>query len=181
MTSSSKEYYINATRAWLYHVVLGLNLCPFAKLPFQQSRIHYEVMLKDDIESLLKTLVEALNDLEQQSKIETTLLIHPNLLLDFYDYLDFMEAAEILLKDLGYEGVFQIASFHPNYQFSGTKVEDVENYTNRSPFPMLHLIREDSITKAVEFYPNVEHIPTRNIDTLRALGISEVKKLYDKL
>lgn len=179
--SSSKASYINKTRAWLYHFVLGLNLCPFAKLPFQQSRIQYEVVLSEDSGQLLKTLAASLAFLKEHSKIETTLIIHPNALLDFYAYLDFLEVAEALLIDLGYEGIFQVASFHPNYQFSGTNIEDVENYTNRSPYPMLHLLREDSVTKAAEFYPNVEGIPNRNIATLKALGISEVKQMYQNL
>ena len=105
-------------------------------------------------------------------EVETTLLIHPGVLEDFYDYNDFFDLVEGLLVQEGYEGEFQVASFHPDYQFEGTRPEDAENYTNRSPYPMLHLIREDSLEHAVTHYPDVDAIPQRNIDTMNALGAS---------
>ena len=175
----SKQEYINLTKNWVEQLVIGLNLCPFAKLPFQQNRIRYVVELSKSEEDLFHTfLAEVLLLTEKPaSEIETTLIIHPNTLNDFYDYLSFVNTANNKIDEVGLRGTIQLASFHPDYQFAGTNPEDPENYTNRSPSPMLHLIREDSIEKALEHYPNPEMIPERNIETMNRLSLEGIQKL----
>ena len=164
--------YIAQTRCWLENVVLKHNLCPFAHKPFSGGQIRYVVTDSARVEFLLEDLQQELAYLRSVpvAEVETTLLIHPGVLEDFYDYNDFFDLVEGLLVQEGYEGEFQVASFHPDYQFEGTRPEDAENYTNRSPYPMLHLIREDSLEQAVTHYPDVDAIPQRNIDTMNALG-----------
>ena len=164
--------YIAQTRCWLENVVLKHNLCPFAHKPFNGGQIRYVVTDSARVEFLLEDLQQELAYLRSVpvAEVETTLLIHPGVLEDFYDYNDFFDLVEGLLVQDGYEGEFQVASFHPDYQFEGTRPEDAENYTNRSPYPMLHLIREDSLEQAVTHYPDVDAIPQRNIDTMNALG-----------
>lgn len=166
--------YIAQTRYWLENVVLKHNLCPFAHKPFNGGQIRYVVTDSARVEFLLDDLRQELAYLHTvpAAEVETTLLIHPAVLEDFYDYNDFLDVVDALLVQEGYEGEFQVASFHPDYQFAGTRAEDAENYTNRSPYPMLHLIREDSLTQAVAHYPKVDTIPQRNIETMNALGAS---------
>ena len=174
----STKHYIDLTKNWLEKLVIGLNLCPFAKLPFNQNRIRY-VVESGDKEALMQTFLSELALLTEKTdkEVETTLIIHPNVLTDFYDYLDFVAEADEQIDDSGLRGTIQVASFHPDYQFAGTNPEDVENYTNRSPFPMLHLIREDSIEKALEHYPDPEMIPERNIETMKRLGLEGVQQI----
>ena len=174
----STKHYIDLTKNWLEKLVIGLNLCPFAKLPFNQNRIRY-VVESGDKEALMQTFLSELALLTEKTdkEVETTLIIHPDVLTDFYDYLDFVAEADEQIDDSGLRGTIQVASFHPDYQFAGTNPEDVENYTNRSPFPMLHLIREDSIEKALEHYPDPEMIPERNIETMKRLGLEGVQQI----
>jgi uncharacterized protein len=160
------------TRTWLERAVIGLNLCPFAKAVHLRDQIRYVVStarttdeLLDDLERELKLLSE-----ESPEKIETTLLVHPFVLNDFLDYNDFLDVAERTVDALGLEGVLQVASFHPDYQFAGTAADDVTNFTNRSPYPTLHLLREDSVEAAVAAYPDPSEIYRKNIETLRRLG-----------
>ena len=175
----SKEIYILKTRRWLVNFVIGYNLCPFAKLPFQADKIRYRVYEGNDLEQLVLDLTDEILLLKgtPASEIETTLFIHPHVLNDFYDYNDFLEIADNILLQTGMTGEIQIASFHPDYQFAGTGHEDAENFTNRSPFPILHLLREASVEKATTFYPDVEGIPDRNIEKLRELGTEKIKEI----
>lgn len=175
----SKEEYILKTRRWLANFVIGYNLCPFAKLPFQTDKIRYRVYEGTDLEQLALDLTDEVLLLKSipASEIETTLFVHPNVLNDFYDYNDFLEIADNILLQTGMTGEIQIASFHPDYQFAQTEHEDAENFTNRSPFPMLHLLREASVEKATTFYPDIEGIPDRNIDKLRELGSEKIRKI----
>ena len=164
--------YIAQTRYWLENVVLQHNLCPFAHKPFKGGQIRYVVTDSARPEFLLEDLQNELTYLHNTpvTEVETTLLIHPGALEDFYDYNDFLDLADALLEQLGYVGEFQIASFHPDYQFADTRPEDAENYTNRSPYPMLHLIREASLEQAITHYPDVDDIPQRNIALMEQLG-----------
>lgn len=163
---------ITATRAWVQKAVIGLNLCPFAKAVEVKGQIRYVVSHAHDPQSLLEDLRHELRLLADAdpSAVETTLLIHPSTLQNFLDYNDFLSVADDALKALGLRGVLQIASFHPDYRFAGAEKEDMGNYSNRSPFPILHLLREASIDAAVAAFPETEKIYQRNIETLRQLG-----------
>ena len=175
--------YLEKTRNWVEKFVIGLNLCPFAKRPFSQGRIRFVLEETDNKELLAQTFVKECLHLVKtpSSELETTLLIHPNILRSFEDYLAFIEVLETIMVELDLEGVLQVASFHPDYQFAGTKEQDPENFTNRSPFPMLHLIREDSISAALEQYENPEVIPEVNIAKMNQLGAEGIRKLLDGL
>lgn len=164
---------IAATQQWLERAVIGLNLCPFAKAAYVKQRVRFTVSAATTDEALLDDLILALQALHaaDPADCETTLLIHPQVLGDFLDYNDFLDAADAAVAELGLEGVIQVASFHPKYQFGGTEADDIENFTNRSPYPLLHLLREESIEQAVASYPDVDDIPRRNIETLKKLGL----------
>jgi uncharacterized protein len=166
------------TKNWIESIVIALDLCPFAKFPFQQDLIRYVVAKSDTEVDLLNHFHEELLMLYENDKtaIETTLIIIPEGWADFMDYLDLVELAQEVLEELELEGVIQIASFHPDYQFEDLDEVDVRNYTNRSPYPMIHLLREDSVTHAVDTYPNVEQIPDVNQDKLLQLGLDFFKK-----
>ncbi|HEX7954455.1 MAG TPA: DUF1415 domain-containing protein [Burkholderiales bacterium] len=168
----ASEEVVAATRAWLEKAVIGLNLCPFAKAVHVHDRIRYCVSAATSEAQLLEELMTQLRALDDAdpAQIETTLLVHPQVLADFADYNEFLARADDAVRELGLEGVMQVASFHPRYQFEGTGPDDIENYTNRSPYPMLHLLRESSVERAVSTYPDTEDIYRRNIATLRALG-----------
>ena len=170
--AGSEEEVVAATQAWLEADVIGLNLCPFAKAVHLARQIRYVVSRAETAEALRADLVSELRLLEtlDPAKVDTTLLIHPSVLGRFPDYNDFLGVADATLGELGLVGVLQIASFHPRYQFAGTGPEDVTNRTNRSPYPMLHILREASLSRAVADYPDAAGIPARNIETLRRLG-----------
>ena len=170
-TSSAKA--IDATRHWLEAAVIGLNLCPFAKAVHQRQQIHYRVSSAATKTALLEDLVDALKALvaADPASIDTTLLIHPFVLIDFFDYNDFLASADRTLINLDLDGVIQIASFHPHYQFANTLADDIENFTNRSPYPMLHLLRESSVDRALAAFPDTDSIVTRNSATMRRLGL----------
>lgn len=172
------EQIIKTVRHWVETTVIGLNLCPFAKREFVNDRVRFVVTAATTEVALLEAIESELNILEQDNEIETTLLIHPHVLQDFYDYNEFLDAADGLLIDMERDGVIQIASFHPDYQFADTAPDDIENYTNRSPYPVLHLIREASLENAVANYPNADEIPARNIALLRSLGHEEMQALF---
>jgi uncharacterized protein len=160
---------IDLTRRWISSTVIGLNLCPFARRVFEGNKIRYAVTQACDESGLRDELTRELVDLAgtEIEQVETTLLIHPKVLTHFLDYHQFLDSLPRLLKNLGLEGVIQIASFHPDYQFAGTEPDAVENYTNRSPYPMLHLLREQSITNLNLSVDELNAIPRRNIETLR--------------
>ncbi|MGJ7489177.1 DUF1415 domain-containing protein [Variovorax sp. ZT4R33] len=163
------------TRHWLETAVIGLNLCPFAKAVHVKRQIHYAAHLaSDDDAGLLDALLAEARALAElpASERDTTLLMAPNTLADFLDFNDFTARAEQRLARAGFEGVMQLASFHPRFQFAGTEADDIGNATNRAPYPTLHLLREESIDRAVEAFPDPEAIFERNIETLEALGAS---------
>jgi hypothetical protein len=168
------EEILNQTRHWLEKAVIGLNLCPFAKSVYVKNQVRLVVSHARHADDLLEELDRELDLLVATPAIEidTTLLIHPTLFDDFLDFNDFMEVAEGVLDEHELEGVVQIASFHPKFQFDGTELDDIGNYTNRAPFAMLHLLREESIARAVEAFPQAEAIFEENIKTLEKLGHS---------
>ena len=168
---------IQATRQWVETVVIDLNLCPFAKREMVKNRVRFAATDADTEEQLLLDLKGELSKIAQNHEIETTLLIHPDVLHDFYDYNQFLSHAEGLLVQMKLAGVYQIASFHPDYQFAGTEPADAENYTNRSPYPLLHLIREESLERAIAAYPDVDKIPLRNTELMNKLGEDKLQKL----
>jgi hypothetical protein len=170
---------VAATREWLEKAVIGLNLCPFARTPHVQGRIRYAVSEAETPEELLADLTAELQSLAAAApeETETTLLIHPQVLHDFLDYNDFLGVADAAVAGLGLAGTIQVASFHPRYQFAGTEPDDVETYTNRSPYPMLHLLREASVERAVESFPDASRIYEKNIETMRRLGLEGWRRL----
>lgn len=171
--------YVEATKRWVERAVVGLNLCPFARAPFVQGRIRYAVSHARDTDALLDDLCGELQSLAaaDPADCETTLLIHPHVLVDFIDYNDFLDVADAAVETLKLDGVLQVASFHPHYQFADTAPDDVENASNRSPFPTLHLLREASVERAAEAMTDPDEIYRRNIDTLRKLGREGWEKL----
>ena len=168
------------TRRWLEAAVIGLNLCPFAKAVHAKGQVRYVLSEADTPEALLAQLGEELLFLRDAppAEVDTTLVVHPRVLQDFLDYNDFLALADDLVVQLGLDGVLQVASFHPQYQFEGSHPDDIDNFTNRSPHPTLHLLREDSVTRAVAAYPDASVIVDRNIDTLRKLGREGWDKLF---
>jgi uncharacterized protein len=178
-----KQAVIDVTRRWIASVVIGLNLCPFARRVFEGDRVRYAVSDAADEQTLLNDLAGELRALDAApaAGVETTLLIHPHALADFLDYNDFLGDAEQLIADLGLEGTVQVASFHPDYQFAGTDRDAAENYTNRSPYPMLHLLREDSVSRAAEGPDDLLAIPERNVETLRALGREKILMMLEAI
>jgi uncharacterized protein len=164
-------------RRWVETVVVDLNLCPFAGRELRRQRIRFVVTPATTQAQLLASLQTELQRLDTHPAIETTLLIHPRVLQDFDDYNQFLETADALLAATGLTGIYQLASFHPHYRFAETAAHDVENYTNRSPYPMLHLLRELSLERSIASYPDPEQIPLRNIALMKRLGIARLKQL----
>lgn len=171
---------IATTRRWLERAVIGLNLCPFAKAVLVKEQVRFVVSAATTEEALLEDLAAELQHLRDTPTevTDTTLLIHPQVLGDFLDYNDFLGIAEALVAELDLEGVLQVASFHPHYRFDGTADDDIANYTNRSPFPTLHLLREDSVSRAVDAYPDPDVIVERNVRTLDRLGHDGWRELF---
>ena len=163
---------LTQTRAWVERAVIGLNLCPFAKAPQVKGLVRYVQSEASDPAGLLTDLMNELQRLAKapRERLETTLLVHPKVFTDFADFNDFIGVAEDTVADLGLEGVIQVASFHPDYRFEGTAADDITNATNRSPHPTLHLIREDSIDRAVASFPEAETIYEANMATMERLG-----------
>lgn len=172
---------IAATRGWIERVVIGLNLCPFAKSVYLKDGVRFVVSDARTADALLGNLERELRALADAApeEVETTVLIHPHVLASFLDYNDFLDVADAAIERLDLAGIIQIASFHPDYQFAGTAPDDVTNYTNRSPYPMLHLLREESVERAVDAYPDAERIPERNIATMRRLGLHGLLQVRD--
>jgi hypothetical protein len=167
------------TRRWVERAVIGLNLCPFAKAVVARGQVRYVLSEAATAETLLETLgaeLALLRDTPAQD-IDTTLIVHPHVLADFPDYNDFLDLADALVAELGLEGVLQVASFHPQYRFAGSAPDDVDNCTNRSPWPTLHLLREDSVARAVAAFPDPDAIVDRNIAALRRLGADGWREL----
>lgn len=173
--------YLAATTRWLERAVIGLNLCPFARAPHVQGKLRMRVSQARDTDALLDDLcgeLQSLNALTAE-ECETGLLIHPFVLGDFLDYNDFLDVADAAVQTLGLEGEWQVASFHPQYQFADSVADDVENFSNRSPFPTLHLLREASVERAMEQMSDTDAIYRRNQETLRRLGADGWQALWD--
>ena len=168
---------ITQTKKWITHVVVGCNFCPFAARELIKGSIHYEVLENADTQKVLEAVAAAMQQLDNEPNIETTLLILSFSFFNFDEYLDLLEDAETLLEKEGYEGIYQVASFHPAYLFAESTEDDPSNYTNRSPYPMLHFLREDSVSKAVDSYPNINEVPERNIKFAHEKGLLYMQQL----
>ena len=171
---------VAATQVWLERAVIGLNLCPFAKAVHVKKQIRYAVTGAQTADELLAELAQELQLLAvtDAKTLDTTLLIHPQAMGDFLDFHFFLAEADALIRNQGFDGVFQIASLHPRYEFAGSDAEDIENYTNRAPYPMLHLLREASIDRAVAAFPDAADIFEKNIETLNCLGHEGWRRLW---
>jgi len=175
----NEQEVIAQTRCWIEQMVLQYTLCPFAQKPYQAGQVRFRVSAANHPEALLRDLVEELEILRtsEPQQVETTVLIHPHVLEDFLDYNDYLDVVDELLEQGGYADEFQVASLHPGYQFADTGIEDAENYTNRSPYPILHLLREASVSRVLESYPDPDAIPARNIVTMNQLGVEAIRRI----
>ena len=180
-TRRREDDVIASTQRWLERAVIGLNLCPFAKAEHVNGRIRYAVSPALTWQELLDDLGRELLYLHaaDPAQCETTLLMHPDVLADFMEFNDFLDRADALLDDFGLAGELQIASFHPHYQFADAPPDDITNYSNRAPWPTLHLLREASVERAVEAFPDAADIYGRNMETLRRIGVEGWQKLMD--
>lgn len=180
LSATTVEY---QTTQWLQRLVIDQNLCPFAKKPFTAGLVRIAVSEATDEEALLRELHDEIARLHNHSaaELETTLLVAPRMLEDFFHYNDFLDLADALLEQYDWEGIYQIASFHPRYQFAETDIDDAENYTNRAPWPTLHILREASLEAGIKAYPNPESIPQRNIDTMQQLGESALAEILEDI
>jgi hypothetical protein len=169
---------IERTQDWVNRFVVGLNLCPFARRVLDVGQVRFSVSRDREPADLLDTLRAEMQRLLSDDSIATTILIHPDALEDFLAYNDFLDDVDRLLRREGLEGVLQVASFHPAYQFADTSFGDPENFSNRSPWPMLHLLREDDVADAIDRHPDAEGIPDENIETLRRIGSSRLLDLW---
>lgn len=174
-----EEEVLRKTQDWVENFVIGLKLCPFASVPAKENRIVYRYSAAKDIDVLFKDLLKILSEVieAEPEVIETAVLVHPEVLSDFDAYLDFLEIAEQALEESGLEGHLQIASFHPDYQFDGVAEDDISHHTNRSPFQMLHILRELSVSTAIDLHPDVDGIPERNVELMRELGLEKIKAI----
>ena len=178
---SAPELVIERTKKWITEVVIGCNFCPFAANVVKRQTIYYQVETSADLETCLDSFLSVVNRMDDDPAVETSFLIFTNSFEQFEDYLDLVALSEKILKQKGYEGIYQVASFHPLYLFEGSVENDPANYTNRSVYPMLHLLREESIDKALENYKDPESIPERNILFAREKGLAYMKTLRDAL
>lgn len=178
----AQDTIISQTQDWLTQAVIGLNLCPFAKSVHVKEQIRYVVSEAETPEALLEDLINELTILRDTDpeQLDTTLLIHPKVLGDFEEYNDFLDVVDAAVEEMELDGELQVASFHPQYQFEGTEPDDIENYTNRTPYPTLHLLRESSIERAVDSFPDAADIYETNMETLRKLGREGWAKLWVK-
>ena len=176
-----EEEALGLTRRWLERAVIGLNLCPFAKAVYVKQQVRFVYSDATTPEQLIEQLGEELLLLRDTpaDQVDTTLLVHPHVLQDFLDYNDFLEQADALVEVLELDGELQVASFHPDYQFADSGPDDIENCSNRAPYPTLHLLREDSVSRAVDAYPDPDSIVERNYATLRELGHAGWRRLLD--
>jgi hypothetical protein len=170
---------IEQTKKWIDDVVVACNFCPFAAQVVKQKKVHYEVETSTGSDTCMGAVLRELTRLDNDINIETSFLIFPYTFIQFDDFLELVSLAEELLKQNGYVGIYQLASFHPLYQFADAPENDAANYTNRSVYPMLHLLREASIDRALEHYKSPENIPSANIDFARGKGLSSMEKLRE--
>jgi hypothetical protein len=176
-TKTRNELIVLESQEWVKSIIVGLNFCPFARREVEKKSINYRVVESGTIERYLEALIIECVSLDQNEEVETALLIFPDTLDSFEGFLDFYDLADTLLVEQGYEGIYQLASFHPSYRFAESEEDDAANYTNRSPHPMLHLIREVSIERVLENVSNPEAIPAENIERARALGTDKMASL----
>lgn len=181
MREGDKEIVITKTRNWITSVVVACNFCPFAAREIKRGSIHYEVTNGADVKTVLESVMKIFLLLDENEQIETSLLILPGSFADFNDYLNLLDKAEVLLTKNKYEGKYQIASFHPKYLFAGSNENDPSNYTNRSPYPILHFLREESVTKAIAGYPGIENVPNRNIEFTNEKGLAYMQQLLNNI
>ncbi|MEO9211488.1 MAG: DUF1415 domain-containing protein [Ginsengibacter sp.] len=178
---NANQIIINQTKAWVINVVVGCNFCPFAAKEVKKNSLHYVVENSEKIQDCLSALLKEYQRLDNNLSIETTLVIFPHFFKDFDDYLSFLHRAEKALQLKKYEGIYQLAGFHPLYQFADSTLEDPANYTNRSPYPMIHILREESVERAIASFPHIEKIPERNIHFTRSKGLAYMKQLMDTI
>ncbi len=163
--------------AWLSSIVIGLNLCPFAQREYRNNKIRFKVSLAESEQDVVRDLVVELSLLNKRDDIETSLLILPSVLSEFHHFNDFLGFSDSLLEEMQLDGIFQLASFHPEYCFEGTEPSSVENFTNRSPYPILHILRESSLDRAIELHPDTNQIPADNVALMNKLGRSHMTNL----
>ena len=175
--TQSPEDTLQSIQRWVETMVIGLNLCPFASQAWLGDRVRCTISTAGSELELLDELQQELALLSADRQIETTLLVHPHVLQDFLDFNDFLDDVDALLEAMQLTGTFQVASFHPHYRFARSDPDDVGNYTNRAPYPILHLLREDSVTAAVASHPDPEQIPRDNVATLEQLGLSKIQAM----
>ncbi len=177
MLQTEKERIIAQSKKWITTVVVGCNFCPFASREVKRDSIHYDVLDVAEVETVMQSVAATFSLLDDDAAIETAFLILPNGFETFTHYLDLVNLAEVLLEKKDYDGIYQIASFHPAYLFAGSTKNDPSNYTNRSPYPMLHFLREDSVTKAVDSHPDIDSVPQTNIAFTDEKGLSYMQQL----
>lgn len=176
---ADRQTLIDNTKKWIQDVVIGCNFCPFAAKEVKQGTVRYHVEEDADLNACLQVFLNECELLDTNPEIETTIIILPIGFDEFEDYLDLVETAEEILEENGYEGTYQVASFHPHYCFEGEEEGDASNFTNRSPYPMLHILREESVERALERYPDAEGIPQRNVEFARNKGNAYMQMLRD--
>ncbi len=172
---------IQQTKKWIDEIVIGLNLCPFAAQPFNDNRIEYIVSQNNNTEQDLQELAVCFSILENRVEVETILLIFPQDYKPFDDYLELLYLANLLLDDLNFSGTYQLASFHPEYHFEDSDIDDASNFSNRSPYPMLHILREKSVSRAIKSYNHVEKIPENNVKNLQTIGFDTMNKTLNDI
>lgn len=176
---TENEIIIELTKKWVVDVVIGCNFCPFAAKEIKQGSVHFQVENSQIMQDCLLAFYNGCLLLDEDKSIETVLLIFPKSFQHFDEYLQLVYASEIILKERGYEGIYQVASFHPLYCFAGSHADGPENFTNKSPYPMLHLLREESIEQALLNFPHPESIPEKNILFTRKMGYEYMKNLRE--
>ena len=175
----SEDHYINATKKWIAEFVIGFRLCPFAKTVFDNNKILFSLELSDDIHMQLVAFWNSLQELEREAELSTAILILPNAPNDFESYLDVFEKAETILQDSGLNDKFQLAGFHPEYLFSEENISAATHFTNRSPYPLIHILYVDDVAHAVESHPDIASVPKMNILKMKDLGIEDLNRLLN--
>lgn len=179
--TTPEQTVIRHTAAWINEVVIGLNLCPFASRVVKDKSIDYTVISSGTMEQHLQQAADCFTRLDEHCEIETSLIIFSHAYQQFDEYLELLYLANLLLAELGYSGIYQLASFHPRYLFADSTEDDASNFSNRSPYPMLHVLRESSLEKAIAGYENIEQVPQNNINTLRQIGYAAMQQTLKKI
>jgi len=179
--STSDEKIIQQTKRWMDEIVVGLQLCPFAKKVMRDDAVGYTIIESKNLEHHLQSLADIFQQLDNNKSIETSLLIFPHAYPSFENYLELLLLANILLEDMNYTGTYQLASFHPHYLFDGTTENDASNYSNRSPYPMLHILRESSVEQAIENFDAIDDVPETNIKKLTDIGYESMHRSLQKI